>query len=269
MKGRAGGQGLRRQSHQLRIKLTKPMRDIRVVVVTPTYSRMSFLQQAYRYFCNQDYPYPKNLFWCVLDDSEQKPSTLFHTSLQALPNVQYKHHAGKLLIGRKRNMLNEMALSLGADIICAMDDDDWYSPSYVSEMVDLLMGSDFPLAGGSAIYYYVAGEDRIIHFNRPFGAFHSCNNLFSYKAGLLQHTSYDDAKATGEEMAFTRRFKIPLVQHPMTRRIFLGLIHPTNIVSKDFISKNSKFATGLALEDFQMDEQTIGFLRSINSTTEI
>ena len=252
--------------HHLKIKIDKPLSDIRVVVVTPTYSRMNFLQQTYRYFLGQDYPYPNNLFWCVLDDSPKKPNSLFHASLQAPPNIYYKHHAEKLLIGRKRNMLNEMAISLGADIICAMDDDDWYGPSYVRELVELLMASPFPLAGGSAIHYYVAGQDRILHFNRPFGPYHSCNNLFSYKADLLQYTSYDNDKAKGEEMAFTKRFKIPLVQHPMTKRVFLGLIHSNNIVSKDFISENAKFITDLTLEDFPMDEKSRDFLRSIQKS---
>ncbi|MCZ4280602.1 glycosyltransferase family A protein [Kiloniella laminariae] len=233
------------------------------MVVTPTCDRMKFLQQTYRYFRAQDYPYPENLFWCVLDDSKQRPSTLFHASLMASPQIQYKHHPGKLRIGRKRNLLNNMALEIGADIICAMDDDDWYGESYVREMVDLLMNSDFPMAGGSAIHYYVAGEDRILFFNRPFGPYHSCNNLLGYKTDLLKHTSYDDAKATGEEMAFTRHFKIPLVQHPMTKRVFLGLIHSANIVPKNFISQNSKFITDLRLEDFAMDNETKVFLRSI------
>ncbi|MEH6630509.1 MAG: glycosyltransferase [Halopseudomonas aestusnigri] len=243
--------------------MNKPLNEVRVVVVTPTYNRLNFLQQANRYFRDQDYPHPENLFWCVLDDSEQKPSTLFHVSLNSASNIIYKHHSEKLVIGRKRNMLNDMALSLGADIVCAMDDDDWYGPSYVREMVELLMGSDFPLAGGSAIHYYIAGEDRIIFFNRPFGPFHSCNNLLAYKTGLLKYTSYDDGKATGEEMAFTKRFKIPLIQHPMTKRIFLGLIHPKNVVSKDFISENVKFKTDLMLEDFSMDQKTKNFLRAI------
>ncbi|WP_419901369.1 glycosyltransferase family 2 protein [Kiloniella sp.] len=248
---------------QLKIKLNKPLSELRVVVVTPTYGRLNFLQQAYRYFRGQDYPYPENLSWCVLDDSDQKPNSLWHISLMASPNVYYKHHHEKLLIGRKRNMLNEMALELGADIICAMDDDDWYSPSYVREMVELLMTSDFPLAGGSAVHFYVAGEDRIIHFNRPFGPYHSCNGLLAYKADLLRHTAYDNEKASGEEMAFTKRFKIPLKQHPMTKRVFLGLIHPRNTVSKGFISENGKFNTDLRLEDFPMDVKSKEFLRSI------
>ncbi len=136
-------------------------------------------------------------------------------------------------------------------------------PSYVREMVELLMGSDYPLAGGSAIHYYVAGQDKIIHFNRPFGPFHSCNNLFSYKADLLKYTSYDDESASGVEMAFTKKFKIPLVQHPETKRIFLGLIHSTNIVPKDFIVKNDKFKTDLMLEDFSIDETARAFLRAV------
>ncbi|MFD2208054.1 glycosyltransferase family 2 protein [Kiloniella antarctica] len=249
--------------NQIKIRLNKPRNEIRIVVVTPTCNRVKFLQQAHRYFRNQNYPYPENLFWCILDDSKQKPNTLFHASLSSSPNICYVHCKEKLLIGRKRNILNNMAVRLDADIVCAMDDDDWYGPNYVAEMVELLMTSDFPLAGGSAVYFYVVGEDRIIHFNRPFGSYHSCNGLMAYKAELLKYTSYDDEKATGEEMGFTKGFKIPLKQHPVTKRVFLGLVHPANTVSKDFIVKNEKYKTDLTLEDFSIDESTKAFLRAL------
>ncbi|HEX4766235.1 MAG TPA: glycosyltransferase [Lichenihabitans sp.] len=101
-----------------------------VSVITPTRNRASFLERAFTYFKNQRF---RNIEWLILDDSYEKPQLSDGFSL---PPVSYEYVSRKLSVGEKRNILIERAKG---EIIVQFDDDDYYSPYYVSTIVSGMM----------------------------------------------------------------------------------------------------------------------------------
>lgn len=104
-----------------------------VSVITPTYNRDRFLKRALKYFRSQTY---SNIEWIILDDSP-RPSESFRDISDS--NIHYRHIDGKISVGEKRNILIERSVG---EIIIQFDDDDYYSPDYVSMMVSALIERD-------------------------------------------------------------------------------------------------------------------------------
>jgi Glycosyl transferase family 2 len=91
----------------------------------------------YDIFCAQTYS-EKDLW--VYDDSTE-PSWFMLSASDDDPRVHYLWSPERLTIGAKRNAL--VAASSG-DVIVTQDDDDWYSPVYISAMMNRL--GDYDLA---------------------------------------------------------------------------------------------------------------------------
>ncbi|MDO7161173.1 glycosyltransferase, partial [Acinetobacter baumannii] len=91
--------------------------------VCPTYNRREFLPYLLYMWQYQDYPAEKREL-VILDDSAQSNADLIAMMVDpACPNVRYIHSEERLVLGQKRNMLNELAK--GEYILC-FDDDDYY-----------------------------------------------------------------------------------------------------------------------------------------------
>ncbi|MBE9697389.1 glycosyltransferase, partial [Escherichia coli] len=96
-----------------------------VSVVTPTWNRGAFLPYLLYMYRYQDYPADRREL-VILDDSPQSHQHIIDRLTNGTPeafNIRYIHHPVKLPLGKKRNMLNELAR--GEYILC-MDDDDYY-----------------------------------------------------------------------------------------------------------------------------------------------
>ena len=94
-----------------------------VSVVTPTWNRGAFLPYLLYMYRYQDYPADRREL-IILDDSPQSHQHIIDRLTNGTPgsfNIRYIHHPEKLPLGKKRNMLNELAR--GEYILC-MDDDD-------------------------------------------------------------------------------------------------------------------------------------------------
>ena len=100
-----------------------------VSVITPTHNRNRFLRQALRHFRSQDH---REIEWLIFDDSTEDAAPL---DTGGQKNIHYSRVSGKLPIGTKRNILIEQARG---EFIVQFDDDDYYSPHYVSHMVAAL-----------------------------------------------------------------------------------------------------------------------------------
>jgi cellulose synthase/poly-beta-1,6-N-acetylglucosamine synthase-like glycosyltransferase len=70
--------------------------------------------------------------WIILDDGEDCVKDVFDAVAKTIPNVKYIRQETKLLIGAKRNILNKASRG---EIVVAMDDDDFYFPERVSNVV--------------------------------------------------------------------------------------------------------------------------------------
>lgn len=105
---------------------------VKVSVICPTYNRHDLHEKLYHVFETQKYADRELL---VLDDSiEASP---FFASLKD-ERVKY-FHQGRATIGAKRNALCAMAKG---EIIAHFDDDDYYAPVYLEEMVKNLGDAD-------------------------------------------------------------------------------------------------------------------------------
>ena len=108
----------------------------RVSIITPTHGRSRFLREAAAHVRRQHYP---DIEWLILDDSRAE-----HEACADLagPNVFYQRVDTKLSIGKKRNRLIERAKG---EFIVQFDDDDFYSPHYVTTMISSLIDSEADL----------------------------------------------------------------------------------------------------------------------------
>jgi glycosyltransferase involved in cell wall biosynthesis len=96
-----------------------------VTVVTPTYNRHENFEIAIRNYKSFNYPRHK-LFWIILDDS--KDDSLKNQLPLDDKSIRYIHNPIKEKIGAKRNRL---AAECTTQIICHMDDDDYYYPDSI------------------------------------------------------------------------------------------------------------------------------------------
>lgn len=238
----------------LRYRLDKTVAELRVAVLTPTYRREPFLAQSYRYFRAQHNPFGA-LRWFVLDDS---PARSAHAFFDDDPSVDYRWLRERVPLGEKRNLLNDSAAQWGADIVCSLDDDDWYGPHYLSDMATLLVENDACFAGSGDDYYYDARGERVLFVPAPRDAM-SCNGVLCYKTFVLGSRRYDAAARSGEEMAFVQRDEV--LQHPDVKRIHLALASGFNTVSKRVYLTDPKFRTALTLDDFPMTDADRAFYR--------
>jgi glycosyltransferase involved in cell wall biosynthesis len=109
-----------------------------VSVIVPTADRHHRHEGLYNQFQHQDYP-DRDLW--ILDDSGS-PSPFFQRLGDSDPRVHYVHNPHRQPIGCKRNKLIEMS---GGACLAHFDDDDGYSPRYLSSMLSRLRDWDADL----------------------------------------------------------------------------------------------------------------------------
>jgi glycosyltransferase involved in cell wall biosynthesis len=175
-----------------------------VSICTPTFNRRPFIPYMIKCFENQDYPKDR-MEWIIIDDGTDKIGDL----VQHIPQVKYYAYDGKMLLGKKRNVMHSKTRG---DIIVYMDDDDYYPPDRVSHAVNKLSNTPNALcAGSSEIYIYFKHVKKMYQFG-PYKDTHSTAGTFAFKRQLLKLTRYDDTAALAEEKHFLKDYTIPFVQ---------------------------------------------------------
>jgi glycosyltransferase involved in cell wall biosynthesis len=116
-----------------------------VSIITPTHNRERFLPLTYRCFQSQSWP---SLEWLV-GDSSPVPSP-FMSALHD-ERITYVHDTVSTTLGEKRNAL--VARASGAYIV-HFDDDDYYSPQYIEQMVAAAIQSGADLTKLSAFFLF-------------------------------------------------------------------------------------------------------------------
>ena len=229
---------------------------LKLALLTPSYNRAQFLAQCHRYAGYQQVASDVELRWFVLDDSPKQTIATWQQEAW----VDYVWSAERIILGAKRNQLNQRALDWGADYCFALDDDDWYSEHYVQQLLDLLQQSGQPVVGSEQMCFYdVAtgkmGKTHHIHGNT------TCNNLMAYsRAHALARRYADDAKS-GEEPAFIRGVNV--AQHSQPEQLHMMLIHPHNTVSKRNYVRDPRCLMDLCVEDLPMQAQDRPFYRDL------
>jgi glycosyltransferase involved in cell wall biosynthesis len=159
-----------------------------VSILTPTYNRRLFFPALLR--CVESQTYPKNrIEWIILDDGTDSIEDIVTAAAKKYPYIRYIRSEEKMLIGKKRNILNKEAKG---DIMVAMDDDDYYPPERVSHVVHMLLGKPkVELAGASEIYMYFA-DNREIYRIGPYNPNHCTNGTMAYKKSYAATHLYDE-----------------------------------------------------------------------------
>ena len=128
----------------------------KVSVITPTFNRPGFLNLCARCFFSQTY---RNIEWLILDDSEYE-NEIFN-NLQT-ENISYQHSKTKLTIGEKRNRL--ISKSTG-NIIINFDDDDYYSPTYIENVVSYMTENDGDFLNLRSFFLYAVSTKKFAYWD--------------------------------------------------------------------------------------------------------
>ncbi|MDB5203938.1 MAG: putative glysosyltransferase [Ferruginibacter sp.] len=230
---------------------------LRVAVVTPTYGRAVYLSRTLDYFRAQKRR-GMELHWFILDDGPDAHPVL---SARGLPDVSYDWQPTRMLLGAKRNRLNEMALAWGAHFVCAMDDDDWYGPSYVADMVGMSRDSDGHFAGSYRTYYYdISTGNILLAQTAPRGS--SGNGVLCYRAAALQAARYPDGAASGEDRVFLGDNAV--LQHPDISLVHLALLHGRNTEDKRVLLRSADVRGDMSLASFAMRVEDAAFYQDLH-----
>ena len=229
-----------------------------VSVVCPTWNRRAFLPYLLYIFQYQDYPADKREL-VILDDSEHSNEDLIAMMVDpALCRVRYVHSPQRLDLGKKRNMLNEMAQ--GEYIIC-FDDDDYYPANKISAQVAAMQSNNALFSGSDTIYIWYSHLDKIYQ-THSFGEHHALNGTFGYHRNILKNHRYEDTARLAEEPAFLNNFTTP-IQQIDPRQAILCISHSANTYDKDFVLGSSK-PVDLTLEDFVTDRNLLSHYRRLS-----
>lgn len=217
-----------------------------VSCICPTYNRRKFLPNLIRIYKKQTYPqHLRELI--ILDDSEQTNEDLIN-ELKGNENITYIYLKEKVPLGKKRNMINELAK--GEYIIC-FDDDDYYPNNRIAHAVKEMKRTKKTLAGSTIIYTYYTHLKKIYVFG-PYGENHATNGTMAYHKSFLENHKYDDEANFAEEKKYLDNFTFPLVQLKPESTI-LCIAHDSNTFDKKKVMQYGK-ETKLKLKDFVKDD---------------
>lgn len=231
-----------------------------VSIVTPTYNRRPFIPTMIEIYKQQTFPKEK-IEWIILDDGQDKVEDLFLD----IPNVRYIYLDEKQTIGAKRNYLNREAK---APIIISMDDDDYYPPERVQNVVDAF--HTYPnanLIGSSEMYIYYTDTKKVYTIG-PYMPNHATNNTMAWRKRYSDRHQYDETVTKGEERSFLEDYIHPMIQLD-SRTNILAICHTDNTIDKKKLRKNHLSSTinakekmrltGLQLNDFVKDRTLYEF----------
>lgn len=116
-----------------------------VSVLTITYNRDYIFDIAVRNWSKFIYP-KERIEWVILDDS---PSNKVKYKLPSDERIKYFHLKDKIkTVGAKRNRGIELCSN---DVICFMDDDDYYYPDSIINRVRVMLQYNKPLVGSVSL----------------------------------------------------------------------------------------------------------------------
>lgn len=123
----------------------------KISILIPTYNRTKFIQLCIMNILRQDYP--KELLEVIILDDGETPfieneeymkEVLFPIKLNYIKQKQ------KMTIGEKRNKLIKLSKN---KIVCFMDDDDIYLPTYISYSYQTLKNNKAGLVGSNQMMF--------------------------------------------------------------------------------------------------------------------
>lgn len=216
-----------------------------VSVLCATYNRQQLIPLVIHQFNHQDYPNDR-MELIILDDSDHE---CFFESKQK--NVKYTYLKDKVSIGKKRNMLNDMA---SGEYIVWFDDDDFYTRSRIKKSIDALTTHPaFKIIGVKNMVIYDSMNSKLsvnIKF-RP--ANYTQNNVMVYHRDYLKSHRYQDDDVYDEERHFTNGFTEKCYQF-VGSDLCIHIAHSKNTVAKQGYLINKYKIDNFRAELFMNDE---------------
>ena len=196
-----------------------------VSVVTPTYSRPENIPFLIAMYDKQTYPSERREL-VILDDSPEAYDSLAFER----PDIRYFHMPQRLSLGRKRNILSDLA---HGDLIICFDDDDEQSQYRIEESVTAFKRESVEsvdLVGCSVIYVFYEHLKKIYHFG-PYGEYHATCGTMGYTRAYAQANRFPEDVQHAEERLFTHNYTVPLRQLDPFHTI-LCIAHSSNTFDK-------------------------------------
>jgi hypothetical protein len=200
-----------------------------VICICPTYNRRNFLPNLLYMFSYQTYPKDRILL-LILDDSEISNEDIIINS--GLDNIKYIYSNEKMKLGKKRNILNDKSIELGAEYIICFDDDDYYPEDKVSYTIRMMLSRKALISGCTIIYVYYTSLEKIYKFG-PYNNNHCTNGTMSYHVNFIKNSNrkYEDEAFKSEEKYFLNNFSEEILQlEPL--KVILCISHMNNTVDK-------------------------------------
>jgi len=128
-----------------------------VSIITPTKGRERLLPSIYSCVRSQDWP---NIEW-LIDDDGPTPSAFLGGSTDI--RVKYYHSSSRRSVGTKRNHLVERSLG---EYIVHFDDDDYYAPNYISQLVSSLAERNAECVKLSGFFIYDRTHEQFFYWDQ-------------------------------------------------------------------------------------------------------
>lgn len=229
-------------------------------IVTPTYNRSLLFDIAIRNYKNFNYPRYK-LFWIILDDSDEKESKkyqeLINNEFKNDNSVKYVYEKEKLTIGAKRNKLADMCQT---DIICHMDDDDYYYPDSIRIRAITLLYHKVPVCGCIEYNCYNLVDDSQFLARGNTEKMNVGEAALCYSKNFWIQNKYNNNDTHEEAIYFLRNINrkdsngntISLYVDIPCMWILISIVHGKNVSGRRNIAPvlNYSFLELLPLEDY-------------------
>ncbi len=231
-----------------------------VSCVCPTYNRRKFLPNLVRIFNSQSYPADRRQL-IIMDDSFETNQDIVDENKteenKKYNNIKYIYSQEKIPLGKKRNMLNDIAKKKGEFIVC-FDDDDYYPPERISHAIQVLNRTKAPIVGCTTLLIYYADIKKIYELG-PFGKHHGTAGTFAYRRSYLDDHRYEENADKAEEKYFLSDYKVELAQLE-PKKVMICMYHGANTCDKRNVIQNSNIKlVGFKLKDIVKDKVLFKF----------
>ena len=132
-----------------------------ITILVPTYNRSKFLPLFIMNIKSQKYPHDK-LKLIIDDDGTDKfikDIDEFRRALHPIP-VQYITNNPRRTIGKKRD---DLIKACDTKILCFMDDDDVYLPTYITHSYQTLKEKKVGCVGSDKMIFVMSDKDYELH----------------------------------------------------------------------------------------------------------
>lgn len=207
-----------------------------VSLCTITRHRQALLTLLAGCVAAQDYP-PELLEWVIVDDSEAGEPPDLSAAERAGIRIRYVTLTQRLPLGAKRNLCHEHA---SGEVLVVLDDDDFYPPSRVPEVVAVLADGEGEVAGCPRMPLLLLPEGS--RWLTP--SFHrndATANTLAYRRSYVEAGHrFDPGAWQAEEVSFLEEFATPLLRlDPVRTLTCIG--HGSNTVDKRlWIARNAQ-----------------------------